>query len=165
MGYSVVHGSTLAPDGEAPERKDLRQVVLPGRLHAALTRLNPQVPVAAIQSAQCRLANPDLPGLLPANRQLHRWMTAGLPINSMDGNQEVGLRLRVINFNDPAANDWLVVNQLVVQGPRRRRRADVVVYLNGLPVAVMELKNPADEKADIRAAFNQLQTYKNPSFG
>ena len=161
MGYSVVHGPTLAPDGEAPEREDFRQVVLSGRLHGALTRLNPQVPAVTIQSAVVQLANPNVPGLLASNRQLHRWMTMGLPINAMDGNQEVGLRLKVIGFDDPAANDWLVVNQLVVHGLRHQRRADVVVYLNGLPVAVMELKNPADEKTDIRAAFNQLRTYKD----
>ena len=160
MGYTIVHGPQLAPDGEAPERENFRQVVLTGRLHAALTRLNPQVPTATIAAAVLQLANPNVPGLLPANRQLHRWMTTGLPITSMDGNQQVGIRLKVIGFDNPAANNWLLVNQLAVQGNKYRRRLDVVVYLNGLPVAVVELKNPADEKVDIWAAFNQLQTYK-----
>ena len=160
MGYTVVHGPRLAPDGKAPERKTFRQVVLTGRLHAALTRLNPQVPTATIALAVLQLANPNVPGLLPANRQLHRWMTTGLPVTAMDGNRPVGIRLKVIGFDDPAINDWLVVNQLAVQGNKRRRRPDVVIYLNGLPVAVMELKNPAEETADIWTAFNQLRTYK-----
>ena len=160
MGYTVVHGPQLAPDGEMPEREDSRQVVLTGRLRSALARLNPQVPAATIESAVLQLANPGVPGLLPSNRQLHRWMTTGLPITYMDGNQEVGIRLKVVGFDDPAANDWLVVNQLTVKGNQHSRRADVVVYINGLPIAVIELKNPADEKADLWAAFNQLQTYK-----
>ncbi|MCY4332598.1 MAG: type I restriction endonuclease subunit R [Cyanobacteria bacterium MAG CAR1_bin_15] len=160
MGYRFVHGPQLAPDGATPERENCRQVVLTGRLRSALTRLNPQVPAAVIESAVPRLASPDVPGLLAANCRFHRWLTQGLPITFMDGNREMGIRLKVMGFDDPAANDWLVVNQLTVQGNRRRRRPDVVVYINGLPIGVMELKNPADEKADIWAAFNQLQTCK-----
>ena len=159
MGYRFVHGPQLA-NGPSPERENFHQVVLTGRLRLALTRLNPQVPAAVIESAVLQLANPDMPGLLAANRRFHRWITQGLPITFMDGNREVGIRLKVMGFDDPAANDWLVVNQLTVQGNRYRRRPDVVVYINGLPIGVMELKNPADEKADIWAAFNQLQTYK-----
>lgn len=159
IGYTFIHGPLLAPDGETPERDNYRQVVLTGRLQAALKRLNPEVPAASIETAVLQLANPNIPGLLSANRQLHRWMTTGLPIRYMDGTQEVGIRLRVIGFDDPTANDWLVVNQLAVQGAKHNRRPDVVVYLNGLPIAVLELKNPAAEKADIWAAFNQLQTY------
>ena len=161
IGYTFIHGPLLAPDGDTPERDDFRQVVLTGRLRSALTKLNPGVPAATIESAVLQLANPNTPGLLPSNRQFHRWMTTGLPITYMDGNQEVGIRLKVIGFDDPKSNDWLVVNQLAIQGPKHNRRPDVVVYLNGLPIAVLELKNPADEKADIWAAFNQLQTYKD----
>ncbi|WP_413440136.1 type I restriction endonuclease subunit R [Synechococcus sp. MIT S1220] len=161
IGYTFIHGPLLAPDGETPERDDFRQVVLTGRLRSALTKLNPGVPAATIESAVLQLANPNTPGLLASNRQFHRWMTTGLPITYMDGNQEVGIRLKVIGFDDPKSNDWLVVNQLTVKGPKHERRPDVVVYLNGLPIAVLELKNPADEKADIWAAFNQLQTYKD----
>lgn len=161
IGYTFIHGPLLAPDGETPERDDFRQVVLTGRLRSALTKLNPGVPATTIESAVLQLANPNTPGLLASNRQFHRWMTTGLPITYMDGNQEVGIRLKVIGFDDPKSNDWLVVNQLAIQGPKHNRRPDVVVYLNGLPIAVLELKNPADEKADIWAAFNQLQTYKD----
>jgi len=160
LGYAYAFAPDLAPDGSTPERTDFRQVILTGRLRSALQRLNPEVPVGTIESAVLQLANPNVPGLLASNRNFHRWMTQGLPITYMDGNQQVGIRLKVIGFDDPASNDWLVVNQLAIQGTKHNRRPDVVVYLNGLPLAVIELKNPADEKADIWAGFNQLQTYK-----
>jgi type I restriction enzyme R subunit len=160
LGYTYAFAPDLAPDGTTPERTDFRQVILTGRLRSALQRLNPEVPASTIESAVLQLANPNVPGLLASNRNFHRWMTQGLPITSMDGNQQVGIRLKVIGFDDPASNDWLVVNQMAIQGTKHNRRPDVVVYLNGLPLAVIELKNPADQKADIWAGFNQLQTYK-----
>ena len=160
LGYAYAFAPDLAPDGTTPERTDFRQVILTGRLRSALQRLNPEVPASTIESAVLQLANPNVPGLLASNRNFHRWMTQGLPITYMDGNQQVGIRLKVIGFDDPASNDWLVVNQLAIQGTKHNRRPDVVVYLNGLPLAVIELKNPADQKADIWAGFNQLQTYK-----
>jgi type I restriction enzyme R subunit len=160
LGYAYAFAPDLAPDGATPERTDFRQVMLTGRLRSALQRLNPGVPASTIESAALQLANPNVPGLLASNRNFHRWMTQGLPITYMDGTQQVGIRLKVIGFDDPAANDWLVVNQLAIQGSKYNRRPDVVVYVNGLPLAVIELKNPADQKAGIWAAFNQLQTYK-----
>ena len=160
LGYTHVFAPQLAPDGTTPERTEFRQVILTGRLRSALRRLNPEVPAGTIESAVLQLANPNVPGLLASNRNFHRWMTQGLPITYMDGNQQVGIRLKVIGFDDPASNDWLVVNQLAIQGTKHNRRPDLVVYVNGLPLAVIELKNPADEKAGIWAAFNQLQTYK-----
>ena len=160
LGYAYAFAPDLAPDGTTPERTDFRQVIFTGRLRSALQRLNPEVPIGTIESAVLQLANPNVPGLLASNRNFHRWMTQGLPITYMDGNQQVGIRLKVIGFEDHDSNDWLVVNQLAIQGNKYNRRPDVVVYLNGLPLAVIELKNPADEKADIWAAFNQLQTYK-----
>jgi type I restriction enzyme R subunit len=160
LGYAYAFAPELAPDGTTPERTDFRQVILTGRLRSALQRLNPEVPASTIESAVLQLANPNVPGLLASNRNFHRWMTQGLPITYMDGNQQVGIRLRVIGFDDPASNDWLVVNQLAIQGTKHNRRPDVVVYVNGLPLAVIELKNPADQKANIWAGFNQLQTYK-----
>jgi type I restriction enzyme R subunit len=160
LGYRYVFAPDLDRDGPTPERSDYRKVILTGRLRSALQRLNPGVPASSIESAVLQLANPNVPGLLASNRNFHRWMTQGLPITYMDGNQQVGIRLKVIGFDNPAANDWLVVNQLAIQGTKHNRRPDVVVYLNGLPLAVIELKNPADKKAGIWAAFNQLQTYK-----
>lgn len=160
LGYTHVFAPQLDSDGTSPERTDYRQVILTGRLRSALQRLNPGVPTATIEAAVLQLANPNMPGLLASNRQMHRWLTQGLPITTMEGHQQVGLRLKIVAYDNPAANDWLVVNQLTIQGARHNRRPDVVVVLNGLPLAVIELKNPAEETATIWAAFNQLQTYK-----
>jgi type I restriction enzyme R subunit len=155
-----VFAPQLDSDGSTPERSDYRQVILAARLRTALQRLNPGIAATAIESALLQLSNPNLPGLLAANRQMHRWLTQGLPITVMEAGEQRGIRLKLVDFDDPRANDWLVVNQLAVQGSKFNRRPDVVVYVNGLPLAVLELKNPAEPKADIWAAYNQLQTYK-----
>ena len=139
IGYGHAFGPELATDGCLSERTDYRQVVLQGRLRSALHRLNPELPPATIDTAVLQLSNPNVPGLLAANRQMHRWLTQGLPVTFLDGNEQRGVRLRVIAFDDPAANDWLVVNQLAIQGPRHNRRPDLVLYVNGLPLAVLEL--------------------------
>jgi type I restriction enzyme R subunit len=161
IGYTHVFGPDLDSDASTPERSDFRQVILAARLRSALQRLNPGIASATLEAAVLQLTNPNVPGLLAANRQMHRWLTQGLPITVMENGEQRGIRLRVIDFDDPRANDWLVVNQLAVQGSKTNRRPDVVVYVNGLPLAVLELKNPAEEKADIWAAYNQLQTYKS----
>ena len=134
LGYRHVFAPDLDRDGPTPERSDYRKVILTGRLRSALQRLNPGVPASSIESAVLQLANPNVPGLLASNRSFHRWMTQGLPITYMEGNQQVGIRLKVIGFDNSAANDWLVVNQLAIQGTKHNRRPDVVVYLNGLPL-------------------------------
>ena len=160
IGYEFAHGPDIAPDSKSPERDDLRQVFLIGRLRSALIRLNPEVPSKTIDAAVLQITNPNIPGLIASNRQFHIWMTKGLPISYMNGNQEIGIRLKIIDFDNTDKNDWLVVNQLAISGPKNNRRPDVVVYINGLPIAIIELKNPANEKTDIWDAFNQLRTYK-----
>jgi type I restriction enzyme R subunit len=138
IGYTHVFALDLDSDGSTPERSDFRQVILAARLRKALQRLNPGIAAATLDSAVLQLANPNVPGLLAANRQKHRWLTQGLPITFMDGNEQRGIRLRVIAFDDPAANDWVVVNQLAVQGTKHNRHPDLMVYVNGLPLAVLE---------------------------
>jgi type I restriction enzyme R subunit len=98
---------------------------------------------------------------MSCNRQVHQWLTSGVQVTYHEGNDEIGKQLKVIDFDNPENNDWLVVNQFTVDGPRHQRRPDVLVFINGLPLSVIELKNAADENADIWAAYNQLQTYKN----
>lgn len=161
IGYQVLHGTEIAPESPQAERSDFRQVILQSRLHDALQILNPGVPSHVIDAAVIQIANPNIPGLMAANRQLHNWMTQGYPVKYMDGNDERGVRLSLIDFDNPANNNWLAVNQFAIQGGKHNRRPDIVLFLNGLPVAVIELKNPADVKADIWAAYRQLQTYKN----
>ena len=98
IGYSFVHGPNLAPDGPSPEREDFRQTILTERLYSALKKLNPGVPAATIESSVLQLTNPNIPGLLSSNRQFHQWITTGLPISYMDGDQEIGIHLKIIGF-------------------------------------------------------------------
>lgn len=160
LGYDYACGYDIAPDGETPERTDYRSVTLKDRLLASLKRLNPEIPLSAIDAAFAQLSNPNIPALMSCNRQVHSWITKGVKVVYHEGNQEVGKQLKVIDFENPENNDWLVVNQFTIHGVKQNRRPDVLVFLNGLPLAVIELKNVADAKADIWAAYNQLQTYK-----
>ena len=160
LGYQYKCGYDIASDGDEPERIDYRSVVLQERLQSALTRINPDIPVSAVISALSHLVNPNIPALLSCNRQIHQWLTKGIKVTYHEGNQELGRQLKVIDFEHPDNNDWLVVNQFTVYGHKHNRRPDIVVFVNGLPLSVIELKNVADENADIWAAFNQLQTYK-----
>jgi type I restriction enzyme R subunit len=161
LGYNYVCGYDIAPDGKTPERSDYVSVVLKDRLLSALSRINPDIPQAAITTALSQLINPNIPALMSANRQVHSWLTKGIKVTYLQGDQEVGRQLKVVDFDNPDNNEWLVVNQFTIHGQKRDRRPDVLVFVNGLPLSVLELKNAADEQADIWAAYNQLQTYKN----
>lgn len=161
LGYQYVCGYDIAVDGETPERTDYRSVVLKDRLLSALTSINPDIPKSAIDTALSQLMNPNIPALMSCNRQVHSWLTKGVTVTYQEGNETVGKKLKVVDFENPENNDWLVVNQFTIHGQNQNRRPDVLVFLNGLPLSVIELKNAADENADIWAAYNQLQTYKN----
>ena len=161
LGYQYLCGYDIAPDGVTSERSDYRSVVLKDRLLSALSRINPDIPKAAIDTALSQLVNPNIPSLMSCNRQLHSWLTKGIKVTYHEGVQEVGKQLKVIDFDNLKNNDWLVVNQFTIHGHKHNRRPDMLVFVNGLPLAVIELKNVADESADIWAAYNQLQTYKN----
>ena len=163
LGWSVAHGPDISPpDAKTPgtERDTYRDVVLRHRLRAAVDRLNPTIPPGARDDALRRVLSPNVPGLVDANRQLHRWLVDGVPVEFQKDGETRGARARLIDFDEVAANDWLAVNQFSVQGPKLTRRPDVVLFVNGLPLVVVELKNPADEDADLWAAWNQLQAYQ-----
>ena len=165
LGYEVVFGPELAPDGSSPERKSYKHVLLEGRLRDALHRLNPGMPAAALADAVAVLTNAGTPGLLAGNQQFHRWLTRGVQVFWQDDGETRSDRVKLVDFNHLEQNDWLAVNQFTVTGATasgsRERRPDVVVFLNGLPVAVFELKNAASGTADVSAAYHQLQTYKD----
>ena len=166
MGWTVAHGRDVAPDTPNGERGDYGEVVLEERLRSALTRLNPDIPSDAVDDAQRRLVRPAGATLEARNHALHRMLVAGVTVEYSDGDGRVrGGQVRVLDFEEPNSNDWLAVNQFTVVENRHERRPDIVLFVNGLPLAVIELKNPADENATISAAFKQLQTYKadNPS--
>ncbi|WP_367190024.1 type I restriction endonuclease subunit R [Burkholderia sp. Ed8] len=162
LGWQTAHGPDISPpDAKTPgtERDTYRDVTLRYRLAAAIAKLNPHIPSIAREDALRHVLNPNVPGLVNANRQLYRWLVDGVPVEFQKDGETRGDRVRLVDFTDIDANDWLAVNQLAIQGPKQLRRPDVVLYLNGLPIVVVELKNPGDENADIWAAWNQLQAY------
>ena len=161
LGYSILGGPDLAPDSPETERKDWAQVVLEGRLRDTLARLNPDVPVAALGEALRKLTRPDAASLVGINHALHRLLVNRVPVEVRRPDGSIGTELiRALSFDDPEANDFLAVNQFRVTESGHTRRPDIVLFVNGMPLAVIELKNAADENADVWKAFNQLQTYK-----
>ena len=136
-------------------------MVLAQRLRDALARLNPALPAEALDDAFRKLTRPEGADLIVRNRALHRLLVDGVTVEYRDAEGSIrGAQARVIDFDDPAGNDWLAVNQFSVVENKHSRRPDVVLFVNGLPLAVVELKNAADENATIWSAFQQLQTYK-----
>jgi len=161
IGWQVAHGPEIAPDMPGAERADYGEVVLAGRLRDALLRLNPALPAEALEDAFRKLTRPEGAELVQRNRALHRLLVDGVTVEYRDAEGAIrGEQARVIDFDDVGANDWLAVNQFSVVENKHARRPDVVLFVNGLPLAVLELKNAANEDATIWSAFGQLQTYK-----
>jgi len=161
LGYAVLHGPDIAPAELLTERADYGQVVLERRLKEAFARLNPEIPSEALEEAYRKLTRPEGATLVTINHAVHRMLVDGVTVEYPRGDGSIaGVQVRVLDYEDPENNDWLVVNQFTVSENKHTRRPDVVVFVNGLPLAVIELKNPADENADIWAAFRQFQTYK-----
>ena len=161
LGWQVAHGPDIAPDTAGAERADYGEVVLERHLRDALARLNPDLPAAALDDAFRKLTRPEGPALEIRNRAFHRMIVDGVTVEYRTDEGAVrGAQARGIDFDDPAGNDWLAVNQLTVVENKHERRPDIVLFVNGLPLGVIELKNPADEDATIWTAWRQLQTYK-----
>ena len=159
LGYQVVGGpDTLL--GPHPLRDSYSDAVLASALRDALTRLNAGLPSEALADAFRRLTRPEGSTLRARNRAFHRMLVNGVNVEYRVGGGIRGAQVRVINFDDPSNNDWLAVNQFTVLENKNKRRPDIVLFVNGLPLGVIELKNPADEEATIWAAWHQLQTYK-----
>lgn len=161
LGYRHLFGPDIACDGSNPERSSYSDVVLVERLRSALTSINKKIPADAIEDALKKVLRPDSPSLIVNNRQFHKMLADGVDVEyrNKDG-RIVGDKVWLIDFENAENNDWLAVNQFTVVEGRQNRRPDIVVFVNGLPLAVIELKNPADENATIQAAYNQFQTYK-----
>ncbi|MFS2047483.1 type I restriction endonuclease subunit R [Variovorax sp. Varisp41] len=163
LGWDTAYGPAISPpDSKTPgtERDSYRQVVLAHRLRAAIQRLNPHIPTRAQDDAVRRVLAPNIPGFVAANRRVYRWLVEGVPVEFQKDGETRGDRVKLIDFNDPARNDWLATNQFSIQGPKRTCRPDVLLFVNGLPLVLLELKNPGDENADIWSAHNQLENYK-----
>lgn len=160
-GWDYRAGTDIAPDSDSPQRTDYRQVLLQGELREALARLNPQIPAAVLDDVAHQLGKPDHPSLIQSNRAFHEALVGGVPVEvDMDGERR-GDRVVLVDFDTPERNRFLVVNQFTVQGSKQPRRPDLVCFINGLPIAVIELKNLAAEQVGIKDAFHQLQTYKD----
>ena len=160
-GWHTAHGPDIAPGTPDAERTDYGEVILAQRLRDSLARLNPDLPADALDDAFRKLTRPQGTTLEARNRAFHLMVVDGVTVEYRDAGGVVrGAQARVIDFDDPANNDWLAVNQFTVVENKHERRPDVVLFVNGLPLAVIELKNPADEEATIRTAWQQLQTYK-----
>ena len=162
LGYAVLHGPDIGPEGPAPERGSYDEVLLTGRLRKALVRLNPNPPAETLEDVLRKVQQAETPSLIEENRRLHRYLIEGVPIEvAREDGSMAGDAARLIDFDNIEANDWLAVNRFTVIEREHNRRPDVVLFVNGLPLAVIELKNPGDENATLEGAFNQLQTYKD----
>ena len=159
--WKVAHGPNIAPHATESERADYGEVVLERRLRDALDRLNPELPAEVLEDAFRKLTRPEGSTLEARNRAFHRMLTDGVTVE----HRSVGGDLRwphvaTLDHKDPANNDWLAVNQFTVVEGEHERRPDIVLFVNGLPLGLIELKNPADEKATVWTAWAQIQTYK-----
>jgi type I restriction enzyme R subunit len=160
VGWQHRYGPDIAPDGDTPERDNYRQVLLLRRLRSAVAALNPTVPAAAHEDAIRQVLDLGVPVLLAANRHFHRLLVGGVPVQYQQDGETRGDFVRLVDWADPSRNEWLAVNQFSVTGPHHTRRPDIVLFVNGLPLVLIELKNPADLNADVWKAFHQIQTYK-----
>ena len=164
-GWQFAYGINASPDGSAPERASNGDVILAARLSAAVDRLNPFIPADARADAIRKVLAVEMPSMVEENRRLHRLIVEGVPIEYRGDDGSIrGDRVRLVDFDGPDGgldlNHWLAINQFTVIERGHTRRPDIVLFVNGLPIAVIELKNPGDENATVSGAYNQLQTYK-----
>ena len=159
LKYTIINGPTIAPGELLAERDSYDEVVLKGRLQDAINKLNPNIPSDAKEEAFRKIIIPDGPSLIANNRIFHNYLTDGVPVEYMgDEGRVINDVVWLFDFETLTNNDWLAVNQFTVIENDHNRRPDIVVFVNGLPLIVIELKNAADEDATIWSAFNQLQT-------
>jgi type I restriction enzyme R subunit len=161
LGYAILYGPDIAPEEPRAERASYAQVVLMDRLRAALARINPTIPVDALDEAIRKIIHSDTPSLFANNRRFHQLLADGMDVQYRRKDGSIANdKVWFIDYDEIGNNDWLTVNQFTIIEDRNNRRPDVVIFINGLPLGVIELKNPSDENATIKGAFKQLQTYK-----
>jgi type I restriction enzyme R subunit len=161
LGWEIAPGVDFLPDTGKGWRDSLHDVVLPGVLRGALRRLNPSLPDEAVEDAFRKITRPEGPTLVTRNRSFHRMLRDGVTVEVRQPDGTIrGAQVNVVGFENADRNQWLAVNQLTVVEAKHHRRPDVVLFVNGLPLAVIELKNAAAENATVWSAFQQLQTYK-----
>ncbi len=160
LGYDYIYAPDIAPDGETPERESYEQVLLLGRLKNAVKRINKTIPDYAQDEAIKTIQRISSPDLETNNETFHRLLTEGIPVTKRVDGIDRGDRVWIIDFKNPYNNDFVVANQFTIVENNQNKRPDIILFVNGIPLVVIELKNPADEKATIRSAFKQIETYK-----
>ena len=160
QGYSYVYGPDIAPDTAIAERQRYDEVLLVGRLEKALSRINPTIPKAQLQTALKEVQRIHSPDLLTNNETFHRLLTEGVTVSHQQDGNERGSLVSLIDFANPENNDFAVVNQFTVIENHQNKRPDLILFVNGIPLVVIELKNATDENATIKSAYQQLETYK-----
>ena len=160
VGYAPHSGPEIAHDGSNPQRADFKQVILPFRLREAIARLNPHIPTAAREDALHRVIDLAIPSQLSANRAFHKLLVNGVQVQYQKDGETRGDFVRLVDWKDASRNEFWAVNQFTIKGPHHTRRPDIILFVNGLPLVLLELKNPADQSADIWKAYDQIQTYK-----
>lgn len=159
-GWEVVHGIDIAPESSNPLRKDYKQILIEADLQAAFERLNPHLPASCFEQVLLKLSKPESLDLVTNNRAFHRMLLEGVPVTYKKQDDWVHDHAFLVDFNHVHQNRFVAVNQFTILGTKQPRRPDIICFINGIPFAVLELKSPTDENADIWDAFNQLQTYK-----
>lgn len=160
QGFRYVYGHDIAPDGKMPERSSFEDVLLLERLKSAVARVNPAIPADARDDAIKRIERLNSPELITNNESFHRMLTEGITVTYQKNGNNRGDLVWLIDFDEPDNNDFVVVNQYTVIENHVNKRPDILLFVNGLPLVVVELKNPADENATVMSAFRQLETYK-----
>lgn len=161
LGYSYLYGPDIAPDGEHQERQHYDEVLLVGRLESALKRINPTVSHEVLQAALKDVQRVHSPDLLANNETFHRLLTEGVKVSYQQDGAERGGLVSLIDYANPANNDFVVVNQFTVIENHQNKRPDLLLFVNGIPLVIIELKNATDENATIKSAYKQLETYKH----
>lgn len=160
-GWDVLYGPDIASDGSNPRRNDYSQIILPSEMEAVFAQVNPHLPTNCVEQLLAQITQPESLDLITNNRAFHRLLLEGIPVEYKDGEEVIHDHAFLIDFDNLNNNRFVVVNQFTVAGTKQPRRPDIVCFINGLPVAVLELKSPSNENADVWDAFNQLQTYKD----
>ena len=160
LGYKSLYGPDITPDGPNPQRMSFEEVVLKESLRKAVLRINHELPAAVCEEAikeVLRIASPDL---LANNERFHRMLTEGISVSVYREGVERGELVWLVDFDNPLNNEFTVVNQYTIIENGRNKRPDLILFVNGLPLVVIELKNAADENATLQSAFRQVETYK-----
>jgi type I restriction enzyme R subunit len=159
LGYTYQLGTVISPDGEHPERQ-YNEVVLVTRLSDAIDKLNPNISQDAKEDALKKVLRTESPNALINNETFHRYLTDGVDVEMRTESGIRGEKIYIVDFENPENNEFFTVNQFTVVEGNQNKRPDIILFINGLPLVVIELKNAVDENANLKSAFNQLQTYK-----